>query len=437
MKKQKNNEKRKKLKVLTWIIILGIAVIGAIITYLICAKFLASLAVFSTIVGIGLSIYAYFIEKSSMGNLAGAILAVVGLIGTLITVLDSNKPIQIDFDSMTEFVKEREKLKEEIELRNKTIAALNEELARKNRPAWEQIVRDYLEKGELQKAIESIDPNLANNNEEAAQKHIRKAQLYITNFQFAEAEQHYKQAVTIFPSYDNNRAIANFYFDLNKFPEAKEYYNNSLSLVTSPKERADALHKLGRTQWKNNAHSEAMVFAKEALKIRKELANKNPDIYLPDVAETLNLIGVLQSDNKEYFAAEASYKEALEIRREFAKKNRDAYLPDVALTLNNLGNLQLNKNEYFAAEASYKEALKIYRELADKNRDAYLPNVAMILNNLGILQKDKKEYFAAEASYKEALKIYRELADKNQDAYLPDVAMTLNNLGNLQSNNKG
>ena len=100
------------------------------------------------------------------------------------------------------------------------------------------------------------------------------------------------------------------------------------------------------------------------------------------------LIFVHYTNNNDYSAAEASYKEALEIRRELAKKNRDAYLPDVATTLNNLGNLQSNNNDYSAAEASYKEALEIRRESAKKNRDAYLPNVATTLINLSIFYQD-------------------------------------------------
>jgi len=325
-----------------------------------------------------------------------------------------------------------ETLSEENELLKKTVSNLEEELARKDLPAWEQVVKTHLEKGELQKAIESINTDAS--DEEAAQKHIRKAQLYIANFQFTEAEQHYLQAAAIFPSYGNNLTVADFYYDLNKFHEAIAYYQKCLNFTTSPKKRADVMNNMGNAQWNNNAYPAAEASYQEALKIYKELAAKNPDAYLPDVAMTLNNLGVLYWNQNKYPAAEASYQEALKIRRELAAKNPDAYLPDVAMTLNNLGGLYQNQNKYPAAEASYQEALKIYKELAAKNPDAYLPGVAATLNNLGVLQKDQNKYPAAEASYQEALKIRRELAAKNPDAFLPDVAMTLNNLGNLQKN---
>ena len=63
-------------------LILIIAVAIAFFAYLVYEDVLAGVLFFLTIFGIGLSFYAYFIEKSSMGNLAGSIFAIVGLVGT-------------------------------------------------------------------------------------------------------------------------------------------------------------------------------------------------------------------------------------------------------------------------------------------------------------------------------------------------------------------
>jgi len=390
-----------------------------------------------TVIGIGVSGYAYFIEESSMGNLAGAIFAIVSFIVAMVSFATLMKekekpPMLLDFNTATRLADER--LKKEIDLRDKTIEELKKELAHKDLPQWEQIVRVHLEKGELQKAIESINTDAG--DKEAVQKHIRKAQLYITNFQFTEAEQQYKQAIDVLPSFNNYFAIARFYVDLNRFSEATDYYNHCLSLATTLQNRAAVLNCMGVVQWMNNAYFKANASLKEALKLRRELAAKNRDTYLPDVANTLINLGNLQRDKNKYSKAEASYREALKILRELVAMNPDTYLPNVATALHNLGILQMNKNKYSKAEASYKEALKIWREFADKNRDTYLPDVAMTLHNLGMIQNDKKDYSEAEVSYMEALKIWKEFADKNPDAYLPCVATALINLGNLQCNKK-
>ncbi len=80
---------------------------------------------------------------------------------------------------------------------------------------------------------------------------------------------------------------------------------------------------------------------------------------------TLNNLGALHSDKNEFAQAEAAYREALNIRRALAELNPQTYLPDVAMTLNNLANLHSDKNEFTQAEEAYREALNIIRSLAE------------------------------------------------------------------------
>ncbi len=50
----------------------------------------------------------------------------------------------------------------------------------------------------------------------------------------------------------------------------------------------------------------------EALKIYRQLAVKNPDGFLLDVANILNNLGLYYTDNKKLPQAEAAFLEALE-----------------------------------------------------------------------------------------------------------------------------
>ncbi|MDE2216744.1 MAG: tetratricopeptide repeat protein, partial [Planctomycetota bacterium] len=123
-------------------------------------------------------------------------------------------------------------------------------------------------------------------------------------------------------------------------------------------------------------------------------------------AMTLNNLGILQKSKNEFEDALKSYKEALEIRRKLAQSNPQTYLPDVAMTLNNLGILQKSKNEFEDALKSYKEALEIRRKLAQSNPQTYLPNVAMTLINLSIFyQKGQPDKDVSVQYAMEALKI--------------------------------
>jgi len=342
--------------------------------------------------------------------------------------------INLDPQLLAQFANEN--LKEELKIRDEMIAKLNEELNRKNLPQWEQDIKYYLAKGEIENAIESLDTDAS--DEEAAQKHIRKAELHIITFQFAQAEKHYNLAVSIFPSYNTNFEIARFYYYLKRFNESILFYNNCLNTAIKPNEIASTLNDLGLLHADTNSPKEAFQSYTEALKIYMDIAKNNPSAYLPCVAGTLNNLGSLQSKYP-YFPKESfqSYTEALKIFKHFAEKNPEAYRPDVAMTLTNLGNLQSNFfDSHKEAFQSYTEALKIYMDIANNNPSAYLPCVAGTLNNLGSLQS-KYPYFPKEAfqSYTEALKIFKDFAEKNPDTYRPDVAMTLNGLGTFHSDN--
>src|SRR5260370_42220017 len=88
------------------------------------------------------------------------------------------------------------------------------------------------------------------------------------------------------------------------------------------------------------------------------------------------------------------YQEALKTYRELAQKNPDAYLPHVADTLNNLGILDHDQNRMDQARLDYQEALRTYHGLAQKNPDTYLNDVASIKTNIANLYHDK--YFIAQ-----------------------------------------
>ena len=71
-------------------------------------------------------------------------------------------------------------------------------------------------------------------------------------------------------------------------------------------------------------------------------------------------------------AALASNAEAVRIYTELAKRNPEAFLPNLAMSLNNLGNAQSELGQREAGRDSAAEAVRIYGELAKRNPDAHL-----------------------------------------------------------------
>ena len=252
--------------------------------------------------------------------------------------------------------------------------------------------------------------------------------------------------------------VANLHMAQNLYSKAEQEYIEALSIsrhaeteqkhqstMTNRRQLADknsdaylpdvatTLNNLATLHSDTNRNAEAMLEYQEALVYYRKLADNYPDAYLPDVANTLNNLAILHSATNRHADAEQEYQEALTIRRQLADKNPDAYLPDVAITLNNLAALHSDTNRHAVAEQEYQEALTIRRQLVKKYPYAYLPDVAATLNNLAALHYSTNRYAYAEGEYQNSLAIRRQLADKNPDAYLPDVAMTLNNLAALHS----
>jgi tetratricopeptide (TPR) repeat protein len=314
---------------------------------------------------------------------------------------------------------------------------------------YNQAMRLFLD-GQVEQALKILDEERLRSNlaaakqrkeeaekeiEQAAGSWVLKARLLTIQLRFAEAEAAYGEALQAAPnSFDVNFAFAYFNQLLNRRAVAAKAYERCLEVARQNGDEAAVamtLNNLGNLHREQNRMDDARQALEEALKIRRQLARRNPETYLPDVATTLINLGNLHSDQNRMEVARQAYEEALKIRRELARKNPETHLPYVAMTLNNLGVLHHDQNRMEDARQAYEEALKIFRELARKNPETYLPYVAGTLNNLGNVHREQKRMDDARQAYEEALKIRRELARKNPETYLPYVAGTLNNLGNL------
>ena len=86
---------------------------------------------------------------------------------------------------------------------------------------------------------------------------------------------------------------------------------------------------------------------KETVNLYNELIKIDPS------AENHFNYAYFMQENNQFKEAEKSYVEALEKYRELAKKNPEVYLPYVAMILNNLGLLQSDTNRHEEAEKSY------------------------------------------------------------------------------------
>jgi hypothetical protein len=83
--------------------------------------------------------------------------------------------------------------------------------------------------------------------------------------------------------------------------------------------------------------ADALPVTEEAVAIRRELVQANPDRYRPDLATSLTNLGEIFSQLGRPADALPVTEEAVAIRRELVQANPDRYRTDLATSLINLG----------------------------------------------------------------------------------------------------
>ncbi|HRW82645.1 MAG TPA: tetratricopeptide repeat protein [Methanothrix sp.] len=193
---------------------------------------------------------------------------------------------------------------------------------------------------------------------------------------------------------------------------------------------AASLNNLGMMLSNQGRREKALKPSQEAAEIYRQLAEAEPQVFLPDLAASLNNLGVRLSDLGRREEAIIPSQEAAEIYRQLAEAEPQVFLPYLAMSLNNLGNRLYNLGRRKEAILPSQEAAaEIYRRLAEANPQAFLPNLAASLNNIGALLSELGRREEALKPTQEAVEIRRRLAEEKPQAFLPDLAMSLNNLG--------
>lgn len=195
-----------------------------------------------------------------------------------------------------------------------------------------------------------------------------------------------------------------FYSEPNREEKTMSFYEKSLDAHYDPKNA----HQYALFLQRHNKFKKARTLYEKNLIRLKFLAKKNPDTYLPDVAETLKHLAIIHQHEQRFSQSLEMFQKALKMYSILADKNPDAYLPNVAETLDYLASLHSDEGRYSQAIEIYQKALKIRRALADKNPDAYLPDVAMNLHYLASLYSNEQRFSEASEMYKEVLEIAKE-----------------------------
>jgi tetratricopeptide (TPR) repeat protein len=163
-----------------------------------------------------------------------------------------------------------------------------------------QLAQALLKEGKLDEAGVILDRMLATGEkgvEQTAVHHFNRAEVYTLQFQPHKALPHYEKAYRYRP------------------------------------ENVQYAFQYARTLQQQHHYTTASTVYQEALTIRRQLAQGNPQAHLPEVAMTLNNLGILRLDQENLQQAQTLIAEALTIRRVLWKHHAGAYANALAQSL--------------------------------------------------------------------------------------------------------
>ncbi len=149
-----------------------------------------------------------------------------------------------------------------------------------------------------------------------------------------------------------------------------------------------ALSALSRAQTDMGERSKALETDRESVEISRALAERNPDAFNPDLANSLHSLSSSLKDMGLREEALQVIREAVEMRRELVKQNPDAFNSDLADSLHSLSISLSNMGLREEALQVDREAVEVTRELVKQNPDAFNPSLANSLDSLSISLSD-------------------------------------------------
>ncbi len=207
--------------------------------------------------------------------------------------------------------------------------------------------------------------------------------------------------------------------------------NDTNSIVNNKWLLSVALNNLSQVYYQKNEFDESISIILQSLAIIRELANRNPQRFNPDIAFVLNNLSAAYLSRDDYPNADLYAAEAEDILRDLAAIYPIVYNRLLANILNVRAAVQgeLQNNE--KAESLYMESVNILRTLASVNPLVYKSDLAFSLNNLSVLQKKLRNYDLALQNSMEAVDIMLEMEKIFPDVYKPTAGIFLDILAEL------
>jgi tetratricopeptide (TPR) repeat protein len=268
----------------------------------------------------------------------------------------------------------------------------------------------------LEQALAAVrDPQRTDLNTELADLHHLTGMVAQDQRRFQDAEENYRQALTLYLEFNDRHSAANIYHQLGtvaqqqrRFEDAEENYRQALTLFLEFNDRygtADVHHQLGIVAQQQRRFEDAEENYRQALTLSLEFHDRH------GAASTYHQLGRVAQEQRRFEDAEENYRQALTLKLEFNDRH------GAAGTYHQLGMVAQDQRRFADAEENYRQALTLKLEFNDRH------SAASTYHQLGRVAQDQRRFQDAEENYRQALTLSLEFNDRH------GAAITYHQLG--------
>jgi eukaryotic-like serine/threonine-protein kinase len=272
-----------------------------------------------------------------------------------------------------------------------------------------QIARAYLALGELDKAQQQQEENLAITTQLGDSRGMTLARrglgdVYDARGDYASAREQYESSLFLCQRHGYKDGIARAAHALGRiaektgdYPLAMIYQQESITISHAIDDRrgeGDALRALGSISSMQGRYDEAEKYYLQSLDIARELGNRR------GMAGALNNLGVNSESQGKYVEAARFYDESLKIKQEIGDRR------GAAITMTNIGTAAYTNKDFPTARKMLGDAMTSFEQIGDRQ------GVADVLNNIALVDYDERNYEVARKKWQDSLTICEEIKDR-------------------------
>lgn len=234
--------------------------------------------------------------------------------------------------------------------------------------------------------------------------------------QYEKAMQSYQSGLKIAKDAKNQIWIKEFgeklglmYRDLSQYPNAKDYFEKSLSIAREiggyPLETINLII-LSDAHLEISQYQKALDYSQQALVVARNIGNRHLEMY------SFTSLGYVYVEINQYPRALDHFQKALAIARVID----DRSAMDIMIQL---GDLYVKIGQYSKALDHYQQALAIAHDMDDRR------SVMRSMNGIGVVYRSLSQYQKALAQHRQVLDIARKIDDRSGEI------ISLGNMGEI------